>query len=212
MGVTDQVSLPKTQPVKVREPSAEAAANLAEWKHLFEEAPGDRAFYQDRELLQFQSDLARYVDLINELEPTFVIEIGRADAGTALFLADLLGDGQQLVSIDIMGPQPDHDRIVYIEGHSTSPLILDEVRSILDGKRALVLIDGDHTGCQVARELDAYGPFADYMVVEDTVVELLGWPDGPHTALKAWLPDHPEFERDPDPQPTQHPGGWLRRI
>jgi cephalosporin hydroxylase len=140
-----------------------------------------------------------------------VIEIGRADAGTALFLADELDDDQRLVSIDIMGPQPAHPRVTYIEGHSTSPLVLSELRSIIGDRRALVLIDGDHVGGQVSRELAVYADMADYLVVEDTIVELLGWPDGPHTALAAWLPDHPEFTVDPDPTPTQHPGGWLRR-
>jgi len=212
LDVVDRTVLPKTQPVKVTAPSPETKANIAEWKHLFEDTPTDRAFYQGRELLQFASDLTRYVDLINEIEPPFVIEIGRADAGTALFLADLLGEGQQLISLDVMGPQPDHDRIVYIEGSSTSPVVLDQVRQLADGRRGLVLIDGDHTGGQVAAELAVYADLADYLIVEDTIVGDLGWPDGPHTALATWLPDHPEFTVDTDPAPTQHPGGWLRRT
>ena len=56
-------------------------------------------------------------------------------------------------------------------------------------------------------------PFEIYEKLEDTLMEFLpGCGDGPHLALAKWLPAHQEFTADPEPVPTNHPGGWLRRV
>lgn len=190
-------------------------ANVAEWRRLFQEQPGERPHHRGIDCQQFAADLDRYTELVADLKPPFIVEIGRANAGTALYLADELAkvvpDGQ-VISIDIMGPQPAHENITYIEGSSTSPLVFEAVRELAAGRRGLVLIDGEHSSAQVARELAVYADMADYLIVEDTIVEHLGWSDGPHIALVGWLMGHPEFTVDLDPAPTQHPGGWVRRT
>jgi cephalosporin hydroxylase len=81
------------------------------------------------------------------------------------------------------------------------------------GGRGLVLLDSDHTSAQVLAELDAYAPLADYLIVQDTLMGYLPqYPDNPLVALEKWLPGHPEFAAEPGPVPTNHPGGWLRRV
>jgi cephalosporin hydroxylase/glycosyltransferase involved in cell wall biosynthesis len=205
-------SAPATSPTKPKV-TTQSEANVAAWRQAFEHYPaGDRPQYRGIDLMQFQSDLDRYAEVLDEFQPPFVIEIGRSKGGTALFLADLVAAyGGQVISVDIMGPTPEHPNVTYIEGSSTSPVVRNEIDRLTDG-RGLVLLDGDHSGRQVRAELDIYADMADYLIVEDTVVGHLGWTDGPHTALADWLGDHPEFVVDPDPSPTQHPGGWLRRI
>lgn len=167
--------------------------------------------YQGVICQQFPTDMDRYATLIEELAPPFVIEIGRAHGGTALFLADL---ASLVISIDVRPAEVDHLNLVTIEGHSTALATLMRVAALADERRGLVLLDGDHDHLQVDRELCTYAKWADYLVVEDTIMgDLAGMEkNGPHLALARWLPLHPEFRQDPDPFPTQHPGGWLRRV
>jgi cephalosporin hydroxylase len=76
-----------------------------------------------------------------------------------------------------------------------------------------VLLDTDHASAQVLAELEAYAPLASYLIVQDTLMGYLPqYPDNPRQAVEKWLPDHREFTADPDPDPTNHPGGWLRRT
>lgn len=166
---------------------------------------------------QFPADLWRYAELLWELRPPFVLEVGTAQGGTARFLADVLaavGVGR-LLTIDVQPVILDHPQAMTLCGDAGYGAVIHAVRTWAAGRRGLVLLDGDHASGQVAQELDAYADIADYLVVQDTIMEWLPdyRHDGPHVALARWLPDHPEFAVDPDPVPgpTQHPGGWLRR-
>lgn len=167
---------------------------------------------------QFWSDLLRYAQIVNQYVPAFIIEIGRADGGTALYLADQLHAVNPtgiVISIDVdpKGCTVHHDNIRHLVGRSTDPDIVGTVTELTAGRRGVVLLDGDHSSFTVAHELDLYADMANYLIVEDTILRWLTQfgDDGPHVALDRWLPLHPEFVPDPDPIPTQHPGGWLRR-
>jgi cephalosporin hydroxylase len=188
------------------------AASVARWREPHR--PAYRGIYTQ----QFEPDLERYAEIIAELAPPFVAEIGRAEGGTALWLADQLAaanpDGV-MVSIDILLPErlpPSEAKIVWITASSLDVEAIAAVRKAAVAGPGLILLDGDHTSEQVAAELAIYADMAAYLIVEDTIMGALGYKDGPHVALEAWLPDHPEFVPDPDPILTQHPGGWLRRI
>jgi len=190
-------------------------ADTAAWERLWARLPA----WRGRACQQFPSDLLRYAEVIFELRPPWVLETGTAAGGTALFLADALeaaGQGQ-VITVDVNAAPPFHRRLVYIEGDAADPVISARITAATGAvthERGLVLLDDDHSSAQVGRELDAYAPFASYLVCEDTIMaHLPGYAaDGPHVALAAWLPQHPEFVPDPDPDPTQHPGGWLRRV
>ena len=164
---------------------------------------------------QFAADLRRYAELVAELRPPWVLECGTADGGTALFLAAACqaAGGMPVVSIDNDPRTPviAHPLLQLWKGDVLDPGIVADVTRFAGGKRGLVLLDDDHSSGHVLAELDVYGPLADYLVCEDTLMEYLPYADGPHVALGKWLPDHPEFTADPDPVPSNHPGGWLRR-
>src|SRR5262245_61264161 len=177
----------------------------------------DRPAYRGIYCQQFEEDLDRYAEIIGELRPPWIAEIGRAQGGTTAFLADMLGeirDDGLVISIDITPPDRlpvVKSRVAYITASSSDVESIAAVRRASTTGRGIVLLDGDHSSAQVRAELDLYAEHAAYLIVEDTIMAHLGNQDGPHVALADWLPGHGEFSADPDPALTQHPGGWLRR-
>jgi cephalosporin hydroxylase len=161
--------------------------------------------------------MLRYAELVHELRPEWVLECGTADGGAALFLADMLdraGAGH-VISID-NDPRPlsiDHPRLTLIKGDTIADDTIEQVLGLTRGTRGLILLDDDHSCAHVLAELGLYAPLASYLIVQDTLMgHLPQYPDNPRQALEEWLPAHPEFTADPDPDPTNHPGGWLRRT
>lgn len=172
--------------------------------------------WRGRTAWQFPADLWRYAELCWQLRPPFVVEVGVQEGGTTLFLADTVravGAGQ-VIAVDVRRVDFPPVGILPVWGDSVSDDVIAKVTYHAHGRRGLVLLDGSHHSDHVEAELDAYAPLADYLVVEDTIMRWLPqYTDGPHNALDRWLPQHPEWQADPDPVPgpTQHPGGWLRR-
>jgi cephalosporin hydroxylase len=166
---------------------------------------------------QFAADMWRYAEVVHKLRPPWVLECGTAGGGTALFLADAMASagGGLVISID-NDPRPagvTHPRLTLIKGGTTADDTIGRVLDLTCGTRGLVLLDDDHSCAHVLAELDLYAPLADYLIVEDTLIgHLPQYPDNPRQAVEKWLPGHPEFTQDPEPVPTNHPGGWLRRV
>jgi cephalosporin hydroxylase len=167
---------------------------------------------------QFPSDMLRYAELICELRPPWVLECGTADGGAALFLADMMDSVRgHVISID-SDPRPvgvTHPRLTLLKGDAADPAVMWRVAAIpaVKNRRGLVLLDDDHSAAHVLAELDLWARHADYLVVQDTLMGYLPqYPDNPLVAVEKWLPEHREFEQDGDRIPTNHPGGWLRRV
>ncbi len=140
------------------------------------------------------------------------------------------------VDVDIRRPNrqaieahPMSSRIRMLQGSSVDPAIVGEVHRLAAGhERVLVCLDSNHTHDHVLGELEAYAGLVSpgsYCVVFDTVVEDLPkamfpdrpWGPGnnPKTAMRAWLPRHPEFRIDREIsdklQLTSNPEGYLHR-
>jgi cephalosporin hydroxylase len=169
--------------------------------------------------------------------------MGKGCGGSAMFYAsicELLGEGR-VITIDIEG-RVDYskvkeyewsDRIHFLHGGSTNPLIVDEVYSITGykdlekfyyGNGALVLLDSWHTKEHVKQEMAIYSKFVhvdSYMIIEDTHAN--GHPvpwehdnDGPYEAVEDWLKLHGDYWQD-DYECEKHlltfnPKGYLKRI
>jgi cephalosporin hydroxylase len=171
-------------------------------------------------------DLWVYQEIMFETRPELVIETGTYRGGSAFFLAsmcDLLGAGEVL-SIDIENVRDDypaHPRITYLGGRSsTDPAVLAEVRARAEGKRALVVLDSDHSQRHVEAELAEYArlvPVGGYVIVEDSNIgqirkDLL---PGPLEAIEAFLATTDAFEIDRAREKfliTFNPSGFLRRV
>lgn len=124
---------------------------------------------------------------------------------------------------------PMASRIQMFQGSSIDPAVVQQVRAAAQGyKKVLVFLDSMHTHDHVLGELDAYATLVtpgSYCVVFDTFVDDMPpkffadrpWDVGnnPKTAVRAWLPKHPEFEVDAEMEQrllvTVAPHGFLRR-
>jgi cephalosporin hydroxylase len=124
---------------------------------------------------------------------------------------------------------PMASRIQMFQGSSIDSAVVQQVRAAAQGyKKVMVFLDSMHTHAHVLGELDAYATMVtpgSYCVVFDTFVDDMPpkffadrpWDvgDNPKTAVRAWLPQHPEFEVDTDfescLQVTVAPSGFLRR-
>ena len=172
-------------------------------------------------------DMWIYQEMIHELKPDLIVETGTYQGGSALFLAsmcDIEGKGA-VVSVDIE-PQPglpEHARITYLIGSSTSPGILEEIREKIEpGATVMVILDSDHSADHVSAELRAYAPLVSvgsYLVVEDTNVNgnpiLPGWGPGPREAVEEFLKETNGYEVDQTREKffmTFNPGGFLKRV
>jgi cephalosporin hydroxylase len=175
-------------------------------------------------------DMWMYQQIIADCRPDVLIETGTFMGGSALFYAmvmDRLGSGRVIsVDIDIYAEgghvRPEHERITYLLGDSGTAETAERLaRWIAPGDSVMLVLDSDHSAAHVGRELDHLAALVtpgQYLVVEDTNVN--GHPvfpqhgPGPHEAVEAWLPEHPEFERRTEPElygVTFNPGGFLLR-
>jgi cephalosporin hydroxylase len=168
-------------------------------------------------------DLWVYQEILFERRPDYVIETGTANGGSALWFAsmcDLIGHGE-VISIDNTAREglPQHPRITYVTGSSTSA---DVVAELPRGKETFVDLDSDHRKEHVLQELELYSELVrpgGYLVVEDTILN--GHPvnrsygPGPYEAVDEFLAAHPNWERDLSREKfyaTFNPGGYLRRV
>jgi cephalosporin hydroxylase len=210
-------------------PATEASSLIDSFHTLYyqsRETTWGNTFWLGHRVLKCPLDLWMYQELLYEVRPDLIIETGTYLGGSALFLAsmcDLLEHGA-IVTIDSDRHQqrPQHPRITYLVGSSTSKRMLRQVRRQATGKsRVMVILDSGHSRDHVLAELHAYAPLVtpgSYLVVEDT--NLNGHPvdshhgPGPAEAVAAFLGGQDAFVRDPSREKfllTFNPGGYLRQ-
>ena len=198
-----------------------------------------------RPIIQLPEDMIRVQEVIHRVKPDVIVETGVAHGGSLIYYASLckaLGRGR-VIGIDIeirphnrqgIESHPLASYITLIEGSSTDPGIVAQVRSLVKPDEAvLVLLDSNHTKAHVADELAAYHPLVtpgSYLVATDGIMKDLsdvprGQPewtwDHPTAAAIEFAAAHPEFELAQPPWTfnesglsqniTHWPGAWLRR-
>jgi cephalosporin hydroxylase len=169
-----------------------------------------------------------YQQIIHEVRPEIIIEIGNAEGGSTKFLAnmlDLIGSGQVIaVDIDHSIFKGHHPRITLVTGDSLAPETLARVKELARGRKGLVIHDGDHSREHVLADLRAYAEFVSvrgYFIVEDTLIDLfragdgLGGVDGPLGAVEQFVEEDKRFQVDSDCEffvLTYNPRGYLKRL
>lgn len=174
-------------------------------------------------------DLWIYQEIIHEVVPDVILEMGTYGGGSALYwasLCDLVGHGR-VVTVDVAPPAivPSHPRITYLTGSSISPEIVAAMTAQASrSNRVLVNLDSAHDRDHVLRELELYAPLVtpgSYVIVEDSNVN--GHPalpehgPGPAEAIDAFLATPfggAAFEIDRAREKffvTFNPSGYLKR-
>jgi cephalosporin hydroxylase len=169
-----------------------------------------------------------YQEIIWQTRPDFVIELGVMFGGSAHFYAsilDLVGHGEVLgidISLAAAGA-PKNKRIRYLEGSSTAETMVETVRSIVQGKRTLIIADSNHEKNHVLAELRTYAPFVHvggYLIAEDSLNDVMGFHpvpnEGPKAAAEAFLLENDNFTLDrrwgERYLMTLSPNGFLLRV
>jgi len=201
--------------------------------------------WMGRPIIQLPDDVLRVQEAIYAVKPDVVVETGVAHGGSLILYASLfraMGRGR-VIGVDIeirshnraaIEAHEVSDLISLVEGSSTAPEIISEVRGMIDSdERVMVILDSNHSRDHVLGELEAYAPLVSegsYIVATDGIMgDLVGAPrshsdwvwNNPRVAAEEFLGTHPEFENAPPAFPfnegtfehrvTYWPGAWLRR-
>lgn len=192
-------------------------------------------------IIQFPQDLQALQEIIWSVKPDVIIETGIAHGGGLVFYASMLellgGDGQVVgVDIDIRAhnrarveSHPLARRIQMLQGSSVDEEIVRRVSVLARGKKALVILDSNHTHEHVLSELRLYSPLVScgsYVVIFDTTIE--DQPEGffkdrpwsksnnPKTAVREFLQTNNRFVIDKEIESklliTVARDGYLRCV
>jgi len=199
-----------------------------------------------RPIIQLPDDMIRLQEVIYRVKPDVILETGIAHGGSLIYSASLcqaIGKGR-VIGVDIeIHP---HNRqaieahelfplIELIEGDSTAPDIVQQVRALIQpGESVLVILDSCHTKQHVAAELQAYAPLVtpgSYIVATDGFMKDLTdvprgqaeWGcDNPAAAAVEFVRERTDFVLETPPWPfneselqqnvTHWPQAWLKRV
>jgi cephalosporin hydroxylase len=180
-------------------------------------------------VLKYPSDLLVYEEMIYQIRPDVILDIGTYKGGSAYYYASLLdlfgAPSARVISVDIerFPGVPKHPRITYLIGSSTSEEILKQIKdSIRPGEKVMALLDSDHHEQHVLNELRAYSQIVtkgSYLIVEDSNINgnpvLPSYGPGPMEAIREFLKDKPGFDIDKSREKfllTVAPNGFLKKL
>ncbi len=159
--------------------------------------------WMGRPIIQLPEDMVRMQEVIYQVKPDVIVETGIAHGGSLVFYASLCKamDKGRVVGVDIE-IRPNNRKaieahelshlITLIEGSSTAPEIVDQVRSLIaPSETVLVILDSNHTRAHVLAELESYAGLVtknSYLVATDGGMK--DWYSLPH-GKPEWREDNP---------------------
>lgn len=168
-----------------------------------------------------------YQELIHELKPDAIVEIGVNKGGSTLALAHLCDrlEKGRVIAVDlnhdaIVDEVREHPRIKLVKGDACEAF--GKVQKLIKRRdQVLVIEDSSHTFDNTLAILEKYSPLikpGGYFIVEDGICHhgFDGGPSpGPYEAAEAFISAHANFEIDRSREAfvlTWNPKGYLRRI
>jgi cephalosporin hydroxylase len=173
-------------------------------------------------------DYVTYQMIINEVKPDLIIEIGTAQGGGALYMADLLNNlGKGIIhTIDIVtkvyaDSVTNHQRIkTFFDGYQGY-----DINNAIGYEKILIIDDGSHIYEDVKKAFSKFGHLVtpnSYYIIEDGILDLLEdsghFNGGPNRAVKEILEDNNDYQIDRKwcdffgDNSTFNPDGFLKKI
>jgi cephalosporin hydroxylase len=191
-------------------------------EHLYNELMKRESHWMGVRSLKNPLDAWVYQEIIHEVRPTAIVELGSAIGGGTLFLCnmlDLLGPDAPVITVDLGHATfvAEHPRIRKVAGDTRDPDVVAHVRELCEDRHVLLVHDASHEAAIVIEDLRNYGPLVapgSYLIVEDGVQDYLGGTPGPVTAVNQFLSESPDFELDASREKFAfgyNPRGFLRR-
>lgn len=168
-----------------------------------------------------------YQQIIYEIKPDVIIEIGNLAGGSALALAhflDLMQKGR-IIAIDIDHSLIDtkvkqHPRITFVTSDAVASF--EQVKSMIGkDEKVLIIEDSAHTYENTLGVLEKFSPLisiGSYFIVEDSICHHGvddGPTPGPYEAIEKFISENKNFEIDRSREAymiTWNPKGYLKKI
>ena len=212
--------------------------------------------WMDRPIIQMPQDILALQEIIWKVKPDLIIETGIAHGGSICLSASLLAllemedsynkpelnnkkNNRKVIGIDIDIRKHNKEKLnnhflsekmVMIEASSVDLKTFAKVKKISeDYSNILVILDSNHTGEHVLKELNLYGSLVSqnsYCIVFDTIIEKMDdafskdrpWSkkNSPKSAIEKFLKTNETFEIDHSVDDrlvlSMAPGGFLKKI
>ena len=203
---------------------------LDEWLLYHQRTIGsDKCYWMGVRALKNPCDAWIYQEIIYEVKPDIIVELGSAEGGSTLYFAhllDLMGKGTVIsVDNDRRKYHVKHDRIIEVTGDTAAPETVEEVHKLCRDKSVLIVHDANHKKSNVLKDMQLYSPLVSvnsYLIVEDGIMDLFrpgngigSFEYGPLFTIDAFLRDNPNFVVDTERERyiiTYNPKGFLRRM
>ncbi|KAG1671401.1 hypothetical protein FOA52_011898 [Chlamydomonas sp. UWO 241] len=202
-----------------------------------------RQYWMGIVTMQNPFDMYSIQDIIYTNQPDLLIETGTAGGGSANLWSSIMElaemEDSKIVTIDVNDVYSGQSagwggrliarqdptqtklwkkRVQFIKGHTTDPVIFEQVKKAAEGKaKVMVTLDSGHHKQLVAEELKLYCMLVtvgEYCVVED--MKMSRWHStGPYEAVKEFLAEHPDLfviDRTRELLYTHHAMGYLKRV
>lgn len=188
---------------------------------------GSKTTYHGIPTKKNPTDFWVYQEIIFEIKPDVIIEIGNFHGGSTFALAhicDILDKGR-VIGLDISHAKvpkhvKSHPRITFIEGDACQSF--ESVRKLISKEESVLVIeDSSHTYDNTLNVLNTFSVFikpGDYFIVEDSICYhglSLGPNPGPYEAIETFVNLNSNFEIDRSKESfliTWNPKGYLKRI
>lgn len=203
---------------------------LKEWLYYHQNNVHFNQKYRGLNMMKNPFDLVVYEEILWELKPTVIIEIGNAFGGFSLWLSDrmkIIGGNSKFITIDLNSAGDINlqdfksDKFISIIGNCNDPEVIKKVKMHI-GKddRVLIIEDSSHTFENTTQVLENYKDIVSigsYLVIEDGICDILdlGINPGPMKAVEKWIGNNPNFEVDRSRERyimTYNPKGYLKRL
>ena len=139
----------------------------------------DKCYWMGVRAIKNPCDAWIYQEILYEVKPDIIVELGSAEGGSTLYLAhllDLMGKGTVIsVDNDRRKYNVKHDRIIEVTGDTAAPETVDEVYRLCRDKSVLVIHDANHKKANVLKDMQLYSPLVSvnsYLIVEDGIMDL----------------------------------------